>query len=217
MGKTGVSVGWYVVPPTDANFYYNQEDNSINIFPGYVSQKTYNNDMTDAEMYGAIGFGIAHEISHGLTGIGAYYNADSEKVDCIYKDEDTVSYNNLVKKVVDYLNTIEAKDGMYVNGERCYVETMADILAFEAIIQVMKSKGNNEYGKVSESFANFFALSVLPSYFDMYFYDTHLMNNIRVNVALQMQKKICNYYGIKEGDKIYLKPEDRIVIFGSGK
>ena len=215
LGKTGVSVRWYIVPPTDSNFYYNPEDNSINIYPGYVSQKTYNNDMTDAEMYGAIGFAIAHEISHGLTGIGAYYNADGEKVDCIYKDEDTISYNNLVKKVIDYLNTIEAKDGMYVGGERCYVETMADILAFEAIIQVMKSKGNNEYGKMSEAFANFLALSDLPAYFDIYFYDNHLMNNLRVNVTLQMQKEICDYYGFKEGDKMYLPPEDRIVIFGS--
>ena len=170
--------------------------------------------MSDVELYGKIGMVIAHEIGHSVTGSGAYYNANGVYVPSIYKDSDIEEYNKLCLKLASYLNTIEAKDNMMVDGICCLSETMADILSGEAMIQVMKDKGYSNYGDFAKAFAEYYFVVEIPNMFDYYYYDCHLLNNIRTNVVLQMQKEICEYYGFVEGDKMYLAPEDRVVIFG---
>ena len=214
IGKTDISINWYSYSPTEHNALYNALNNSINVFPGYILDKTYNKDMDDIEMYGKIGYIIAHEISHALTGPGAYFDADGVQVPCIYEDADLEFYNGLCQKLADYLNTIEVADGKYVNGMNTYSEMIADILGIEGIIQVMKDHNKTDYSALIKATAELDALTTLESEFDFLYSDVHPMSNVRINVMYQMQKEIYDYYDIKEGDKMYLAPERRIVPFG---
>ena len=40
--------------------------------------------------------------------------------------------------------------------------------------------------------------------------DVHPLNHYRTNVNVQMYDEFCRTYDVKEGDGMYLKPEDRI-------
>lgn len=44
--------------------------------------------------------------------------------------------------------------------------------------------------------------------------DTHAPNHLRVNVNVQMLQQFIDTYGVKEGDGMYIKPEDRLNIWG---
>lgn len=43
--------------------------------------------------------------------------------------------------------------------------------------------------------------------------DVHPMGYLRVNCTLQQFDKSLDFYGIKEGDGMYLAPEDRVLIW----
>ena len=43
--------------------------------------------------------------------------------------------------------------------------------------------------------------------------DEHPMNYLRVNCTLQQFDEFLDFYGIEEGDKMYLAPEDRVNIW----
>ena len=215
IGKSDISVSWYYRTPTEFNAMYIPADNSITVFPGYILDRTYNKDMDDIEMYGKIGYIIAHEISHALTGPGAYYDANGVYGSCIYEDADLEFYDGLCAKLAGYLNTIEVAPGKYVDGKNTYFEMIADILGIEGVIQVMKDRGKTDYDALARASADFDAMTTLESEFDFLYNDVHPLNNVRVNVMYQMQKEIHDFYHIKEGDKMYLAPKDRIVPFGN--
>ena len=43
--------------------------------------------------------------------------------------------------------------------------------------------------------------------------DVHPMNYLRVNATLQQYDEFFDFYGITEGDNMYLAPEDRVAIW----
>lgn len=44
-------------------------------------------------------------------------------------------------------------------------------------------------------------------------YDMHPMSYLRINATLQQYDEFLNFYDIKEGDGMYLAPEDRVAIW----
>jgi putative endopeptidase len=44
--------------------------------------------------------------------------------------------------------------------------------------------------------------------------DTHAPNYLRVNVICQMMPEYAETYGVTEGDGMYVKPEDRLIVWG---
>ena len=43
--------------------------------------------------------------------------------------------------------------------------------------------------------------------------DEHPMNYLRINTCLQQYDEFLDFYGITEGDNMYLAPEDRVAIW----
>ena len=43
--------------------------------------------------------------------------------------------------------------------------------------------------------------------------DVHPMGYLRINCTLQQYDEFLNFYGITEGDGMYLAPEDRVAIW----
>ena len=43
--------------------------------------------------------------------------------------------------------------------------------------------------------------------------DIHPLNYLRINTVLQQFDEFLDFYGIKEGDGMYLAPEDRVNIW----
>ena len=50
-----------------------------------------------------------------------------------------------------------------------------------------------------------------PVYAD--FQDVHPLSYLRINTTLQQYDEFLDFYGIKEGDGMYLAPEDRVNIW----
>ena len=84
----------------------------------------------------------------------------------------------------------------------------------KCILGIAAKKPDFDYDAFFRAYADLWFDKMEP--FGARFYveeDVHPLKYLRVNVILQQFDEFLETYGIKEGDRMYLAPEDRIVIW----
>ena len=206
--------GWYFIPPTLENAYYDPVSNSINLLPGYVTSFVYRKDMDDSELMGGLGMAVAHEISHAFDFTGSQFDAYG-RAEPIFEDEDLREYLEITQKLADRFSAVKLEDGTEIDGQNVVGEAAADLSAIQIIIEAAKKNESIDLKDMLIAFAGSWAEIIPEGYASLYAADSHPLNNLRVNVTLQMFDEVYDLYGIKEGDGMYLAPEKRVVLWGS--
>ena len=62
--------------------------------------------------------------------------------------------------------------------------------------------------------ARFIVMVLNPPYTTLLLNDTHAPAYLRINVNAQMTDEFYEAFGVREGDGMYLKPEERLKIWG---
>lgn len=201
---------WSVTPQT-INAMYDPSNNEI-IFPAAILQAPfYSSRNSDGANLGGIGFVIAHEVSHAFDSSGALYD-EYGNYNVWWTDEELAEYDRLSQSIVDYYNNYEMM-GTKVNGDLTLMENIADLGAMTCITSII---GDDEkaldqaFGQMTYNWA-----SADTASFMMYLLntDTHAPNKIRVNAVLSSCDAFYDIYDIKETDKMYVAPKDRVGIW----
>ena len=95
-----------------------------------------------------------------------------------------------------------------MKGEAC-----ADMAALKCILRIAAEKENFDYDKFFRAYADRYACLDTIDMAMARLMDGHPMNYLRVNANLQQFDEFLNFYGITEGDNMYLAPEDRVAIW----
>ena len=204
---------WFSIGPTVMNAFYDSSNNSINLNPGYMSSLIYNADMSDTDLLASLGFTIAHEISHGFDFLGSQCNAYGE-ASPIFTDEDVEAFTQRTTKLVDYFSAIEPLPGVTCDGQNLIAEAGADLSGMQAAMLLAKKTDGFDYDQFCTKFGNTWAQVADQNTFVTLLADTHPLNNLRMNVCSQMCDEMYDALGVKEGDGMYLPPEQRINIWG---
>lgn len=205
---------WLALGPIVNNAFYDSSNNSINVNPGYMSRLTYNADMSEADMFSTIGFTLAHEISHAFDYSGSQYNAYGEPTP-VFAKEDVDAFVQKTTSLADYYSTIEVAPGTKVDGTNVVGEAAADLSGMQAILVLGDKTDGFDYETFCSQYANYWASVANEATFPVLVADTHPLDNLRMNVCSQMFDTMYDKLGVKEGDGMYLAPEDRIVIWGA--
>ena len=204
---------WYYYTPLTYNCFYDPDSNSINILPGFLNSFHYTDDMSDEDLLGGIGYVIGHEISHGFDYCGNHYNAYGVLENCI-SEEAQDTYDSILNKLAAYYDSIELTDGVYADGDAVLVEATADLCANELMLEYAEGLEDFDYEKFYTRIAQEWATVTSDgSYLLVTALDTHPLDYLRVNVNVQMYDKFYETFDVKEGDGMYLAPEDRIVVW----
>lgn len=198
----------------DTNAYYNPEDNSINIIPGFFCDVTYRSDMSLEEKYGAIGSVIGHEISHAFDTIGSQYD-ELGNVKNWWTKEDKEAFRNRANKLIEYYDKVVAfDDGTKYSGQMVQTEAIADMAGIKCMLMLAKRVPNFDYDKFFRTNARLWArVNTLQVSEAMVLTDTHPIEYLRANVTLQQYDEFIETYDIKEGDGMYIAPENRIAVW----
>ena len=195
------------------NAAYMPTDNSINIFSGMLQGafepgQSYEHDMA------MIGMVIGHEISHAFDANGSMYDKDGSYATW-WTEEDYAAFENRTQKLKDYVSGIVPFEGQQaLNGEIVKGEVAADITAMKAALFIAESHEGFDYEEFFRSYAPAWGDIELAEVLGMQnAYNEHPMNNLRVNIIVQQTDKFHEVFDIKEGDGMYLAPEDRINIW----
>ena len=213
---------WGMNPQT-VNAYYNPEMNEI-VFPAAILQAPFfNADADDAVNYGAIGSVIGHEISHGFDDQGSQYDGDGNLRDWWTKD-DHARFDAKTKALIAEYSAFEPVAGYHLNGELTLGENIADnsglAIAYKAYQLSLAGKPAPVIDGLSgeqrfylgfsqewrEKLRDNYAVELIKS-------DPHSMGVDRVLGTLVNQPGFYQSFDVKPGDKMYLPPEQRVIIW----
>lgn len=195
------------------NAYYTRSNNSITILQGMAEGNHCYDGISDEELYAGLGGTIAHEISHAFDPNGAMYDKDGNWADW-WTREDKIAYNDRVSKALNYFNNMMIWKDTKVNGNLILGEAVADQTAMKVLLRIAAKDPDFDYEKFFSSYAK--RERIIMSYETeqrVYSTDSHPVPYIRINSVLQQFDEFYETYDIKEGDGMYLAPEDRINVW----
>ena len=182
-------------------------------FPAAILQKPfYSLSQSYSENLSGIGAVIAHEISHAFDNNGAHFDEDGN-MNNWWTDKDLKAFEELTKKMVKQWDGIEFA-GMKLNGELVVSENIADNGGMAVTIEIMHETPNTNFEEYFKNWARIWCQKAKLEYTQYL-----LQNNVHSPVKLRTNMQIRNFkewydtFDVKESDKLYLKEEDRIIIW----
>jgi putative endopeptidase len=213
---------WGMTPQT-VNAYYNPEMNEI-VFPASILQPPFfDANADDAANYGGIGAVIGHEISHGFDDQGAQYDGDGNLRDW-WTASDHKNFAAKTKMLVNQYNGYSPLPGYNVNGELTLGENIADnsglAIAYKAYKISLKGKpapvinGLTGDQRFYMGWGQVWRVKMREAQQVVQVKtDPHSPGQFRANGTLMNQPAFYSAFGVKPGDKMYLAPSDRVIIW----
>ncbi|WP_303652567.1 M13 family metallopeptidase [Paludisphaera mucosa] len=224
LGKPIDRSEWGMTPHT-VNAYYNPTLNEI-VFPAAILQPPFFDlDADDAVNYGAIGAVIGHEIGHGFDDQGSKSDGDGNMVNW-WTDADRKEFDARAQKLIEQYGGFEPKQlpGQKVNGALTIGENIGDLggltIAYKAYKRSLAGKeapvidgltGDQRFflgwaqawrGKIRDA-----ELSRRLTL------DPHSPAEFRCNGVLRNLPEFYATFDLKEGDKLWLPPQERVRIW----
>ena len=222
LGKPIDREEWGMTPQT-INAYYNPEMNEI-VFPAAILQPPFfDANADDAVNYGGIGAVIGHEISHGFDDQGAQYDGDGNLRDW-WSPSDHKNFKAKTKMLVEQYNAFEPLPGYHVNGELTLGENIADNSGLAIAAKAYQISLNGKKAPVINGLTGEQRLYMgwaqvwrskmrEPAQIAQVKTDPHSPGQYRANGTLKNQPGFYEAFKVKQGDKMYLAPKDRVIIW----
>lgn len=213
---------WGMTPQT-VNAYYNPTLNEI-VFPAAILQPPFFDlGADDAINYGAIGGVIGHEIGHGFDDSGSRYNGDG-KLENWWTEKDKSEFANRTKTLVAQYDAFVVLDGLHLNGTYTLGENIGDLSGISIAYKAYQKSLGQKTAPVIDGLTG-----------DQRFFigwaqafngkmrgkelrrriqtDSHSPARFRVNGVVRNIPAFYEAFGVKEGDALYLPPEERVKIW----
>lgn len=213
---------WGMTPQT-VNAYYSATMNEI-VFPASILQPPFF-DMRadDAVNYGAIGAVIGHEVSHGFDDKGSQFDGDGNLRDW-WSKEDRVKFQAKADALTRQYDSYSPLPGYQINGALTLGENIGDLSGVAIAYKAYQLSLGGKAAPVIDGFTG-----------DQRFFmgfgqiwrskmreaqqivniktDPHSPGQFRTNGVLINQPGFYEAFKVKEGDKMYLAPSQRVTIW----
>lgn len=175
-----------------------------------------------ASNYGSAGAGMAHEISHSFDELGNIYDAQG-RLGNWWTPDDLANYHAAAAKMVAQFDGYCPLPDLCVKGRQVLGENIADLagllVAHDAYLLSLKGKTDVVIGGLTGEQRFFLAFSQRwrrnqseSALRRQIATDTHAPGEYRSDTVRNVEAWY-KAFGIAPGDKLYLKPEDRIGIW----
>lgn len=213
---------WFMTPQT-VNAYYSPLTNEICFPAGILQPPFFDINADDAQNYGAIGVVIGHEMTHGFDDSGRKYDKNGNLVNWWTK-EDEEQFKLLTDRLEKQFDDVEIAPGVHANGKFTLGENIADQgglrVALSAYEDSRDGKKPDEIDGFSAlqrfylAYAGVWASNIRPEEILVRTQsDPHSLAENRVNVTLRNLAPFMDAFGIKEGDNMFRKESDRVIIW----
>ncbi|WP_166383760.1 M13 family metallopeptidase [Polaribacter sp. 11A2H] len=226
MAKLGSEVDrteWGMSPQT-VNAYFNPVNNEI-VFPAAILQPPfYDYKADEAVNYGGIGAVIGHEISHSFDDSGARFDGDGN-LNNWWTEDDSVKFKEIGGQLIKQYSDIIAIDSMHLNGEYTLGENIGDLggvqAAYEGLQVFLQKNGRpadiDGYTPEQRFFLSWGTIWRTKmrdeALKNLIMTNTHSPGMYRAYMPLKNVDAFYKAFDVKEGDKMYLKPEERVRIW----
>jgi putative endopeptidase len=224
IGKPVDDLEWGMTPQT-VNAYYASVKNEI-VFPAAILQPPFFDPNADpAVNYGAIGGVIGHEITHGFDDQGRKSDGDGMLRDW-WAPEDATRFEAQATKLGAQYEAYEfpALPGQKITARLTMGENIGDLGGILLGLDAYKRSLNGQPAPVIDGFTGdqrvflgwaqvWRSLMRDDALRQMLATNPHSPGPIRAFAPLRNIDAWYEAFGVKEGDKSYIKPEDRVRIW----
>ncbi|HYH10687.1 MAG TPA: M13-type metalloendopeptidase [Thermoanaerobaculia bacterium] len=224
IGKAVDKEEWAMTPHT-VNAYYSPVKNEI-VFPAAVLQPPFFDPQADpAVNYGAIGSGIGHEITHGFDDQGRKGDGKGMLRDW-WTAGDAAKFEAQAGKLAAQYESIKFKQGddFKLIGKLSAGENIGDLGGILVAHEAYKLSLNGKPAPVIDGFTGDqrFFLAYAQVWRALYRDEAlrqqlttgpHSPGFVRAFAPLRNVDAWYDAFGVKEGDKLYVKPEERVRIW----
>ena len=213
---------WFMTPQT-VNAYYSSSMNEI-VFPAAILQPPFFNvEADDAVNYGAIGAVIGHEFSHGFDDQGRKSDGDGNLRDW-WTEQDTQEFQKRSAGLVAQYNGFSPIEGMNVNGELTLGENIGDLAGLTMAYRAYRLSLGGREAPVIDGLSGDqrFFLGWAQVWREAHREDelrrrlvtsSHSPGEYRTNGVVRNMPEFYAAFDVKEGDGMYLPPEERVKIW----
>ena len=213
---------WFMTPQT-VNAYYDSQMNQINFPAGILQPPFFDPNADPAVNYGSIGAVIGHEIGHGFDDQGREFDG-AGKVRNWWTPETNAKFLEATKKLEAQYETFCPLEGACVNGQLTMGENIGDLGGLEMAYAAYKLSLGGKEAPVIDGFTGDqrFFLAYAQAWRGkmrddavraQMLTDPHSPPAARGQLPLRNIDAWYEAFGVKEGDKLYLKPEERVRIW----
>ncbi len=222
LGKPIDKGEWFMTPQT-VNAYYNPVNNEI-VFPAAILQPPFfNMAADDAVNYGGIGGVIGHEIGHGFDDQGAKYDGNGNLRNW-WTEQDKGQFQARGAKLIGQYNKFEPLPGVNVNGAVALGENIGDLGGMTVALKAYQLSLDGQDAPVLDGFSGEqrFFISWAQVWRTKFREEAlrrqlstgpHSPAHYRVIGVLPNIPQFYTAFDIKEGDAMYLPPEQRVKIW----
>ena len=202
------------MPVTECNAFYHPLENSVNMILGMMGEPFYSSDMSVEELYASIAaYWVGHEVSHAFDSNGAQFDKDGQLRDW-WPEEDKAKFQERIDKMDKYLDSLVAFDDKHFIGELIDTEMVADMTGLQCALRMASKVDGFDYKKFFIKYAQMnAAIFTYSSELNLLTQDPHPLCYSRVNVPVQQFEEFYEAFDVKEGDNMYLAPEDRLIVW----
>lgn len=223
IGKRPDRGEWFMTPPT-VNAYYSASLNEI-VFPaGILQPPFFDPDAFDAVNYAAIGSVIGHELTHGFDDQGSKFDEKGNMCEW-WLAGDRKKFRRKAEGLVRQFGRYAVAGGMRLNGKLTLGENIADLgglaIAYDAFRDSIKGKrlpktigGWTPDQLFFLGFAQMERGHARPAEERrLATIDPHSPARCRTNGTLVNMAEFHEAFGVKPGDRMYRRPEERSAIW----
>lgn len=222
LGKPVDRTRFGMTPPT-VNAYYSATLNEI-VFPAGILQfPFFHPKADDAVNYGGIGAVIGHEMSHGFDDQGSQFDADGTLRNW-WTEKDRKDFDARTAQLVKQYDSYTVLDTIPVNGKFTLGENIGDLGGLNAAYEAFKMTDQYKNNVIIDgltptkrfylAWAQVWRMNVLPeTAAQLIITDSHSPGQYRTVGPLVNMDSWYEAFNVKEDNKLYVKPADRIRIW----
>ncbi len=222
LGKPIDKDEWFMSPQT-VNAYYNPPRNEI-VFPAAILQAPFFDPNADmAVNYGGIGAVIGHEMGHGFDDQGRKSDGTGMLRDW-WTEADAKAFDERAAKLGKQYDQFEPLEGHHVNGELTMGENIGDLGGINFAYTAYKLSLKGKEAPVIDGFTGdqrlFMSWAQIwrgkmrdESLINRLTTDPHSPGQYRANGIVRNIDAWYDAFDVKEGDAMYLPPEERVTIW----
>ena len=218
---------WHMTPQT-VNAYYNAGSNEI-VFPAAILQPPFfDAEADDAVNFGGIGAVIGHEIGHGFDDQGSKYDGDGNLASW-WTAEDRAAFEERTTVLITQFSQLSPRDlddQHTVNGALTIGENIGDLGGLGIALKAYKARTAQDGGEapvidgytgVQRVFLSWATVwrgkNRLQEAIRRLAIDPHSPAEFRCNTTAGHMDEFYEAFDVREGDAMYLAPEQRVTIW----
>jgi endothelin-converting enzyme/putative endopeptidase len=137
----------WALPASSSGAYIDAQLNQIVLPAGFLLAIGYRSDANDPELYGGLGAGIAHDVTHALDAGGADFDAQGRPARW-WSDADRARFETRAACVAGEYAGFEVEPGLRLDGKRVLSEAIGDLggvrIAYRALEKVTSHAKRDE-------------------------------------------------------------------------